>query len=110
MKQRILILLLAGTFLAGGCSSSAPVPISNSSTTQIYALSEVQAANNAQKCWTVINGKVYDLTSFISAHKGGKGNILKLCGIDGTNQFLAQHQGQKKPEAELSSLQIGILK
>lgn len=82
----------------------------NQSLTQTYSMTDVSAANSEQKCWTAVNGKVYDLTSFINKHPGGKANILKICGKDGTAAFGAQHSGQKRPESELASLQIGVLK
>ena len=35
----------------------------------------------------VINNKIYNLTSYISAHPGGTGTIIPLCGKDGTTAF-----------------------
>ncbi|RME31891.1 hypothetical protein D6789_01295, partial [Candidatus Woesearchaeota archaeon] len=37
-------------------------------------------------CWTVINGKVYDLSSYISSHPGGP-VITQACGKDATELF-----------------------
>jgi Cytochrome b5-like Heme/Steroid binding domain len=82
-----------------------PAPTANS-----HSLSEVALHNNAQSCWTAISGNVYDLTPFINQHPGGSRTILTLCGIDGTALFLNQHAGQMRPEAELQSFFIGILK
>lgn len=74
-----------------------------------YSVAEVQSANTAQKCWTVIRGKVYNLTSYINAHPGGEANIMQVCGKDGTATFDAQHSGQGKPEDKLTSLYLGTL-
>lgn len=74
-----------------------------------YSVAEVQSANTTQKCWTVIRGKVYNLTSYINAHPGGEANIMQVCGKDGTATFDAQHSGQGKPEDKLASLYLGTL-
>jgi cytochrome b involved in lipid metabolism len=57
----------------------------------------------------VINGNVYDLTAWINSHPGGSGAILSLCGIDGTQDFLAMHRNQSKPESRLSVYLLGPL-
>lgn len=75
-----------------------------------YTMAQVAAANSASKCWSVVNGEVYDLTSWIKMHPGGAGAILSLCGIDGTQAYNAMHGGKSRPANELSSLKIGILK
>lgn len=74
-----------------------------------YTMAQVKAHASASSCYTTINGLVYDLTSFISKHPGGSSRIMRLCGIEGTAEFQAQHGGQGKPERELASLKIGTL-
>ncbi len=119
MKRKILI--FAGiALLAAGCGAqsqnngSSQGATNNSLTNagggKTYTMAEVQANNSAQKCWTAINGKVYDLTSFVYSHPGGAANILKICGTDGTSAFSAKHGGQARPQNELDSLYIGDLK
>lgn len=123
-KIKMGVVVLGIVFLAAGCgsksstSSTSPVVTPTASTTTTtttnspasYTMAEVAAANTAQKCWTTIDGNVYDLTTWISQHPGGKANILKLCGIDGAKEFIAQHGTQRKPAQELASLLIGTLK
>ena len=72
-------------------------------------LAEVQQANSPAKCWTIVNGNVYDVTNFAPKHPGGKEAVLKLCGMDGTSAFTQKHGGQEKPEAVLKGLMIGKL-
>jgi len=79
-------------------------------TVKSYTMVEVKAANSAQKCWTAVSGKVYDLTPALTQHPGGKAAIMSLCGIDGTSAFTNQHGGQSNPMSMLNGLQIGILK
>ncbi len=59
---------------------------SNSDIEKTYKLSDISTNNTKESCWTVIDGSVYDLTDFISKHKGGD-KILAVCGIDGTDLF-----------------------
>jgi cytochrome b involved in lipid metabolism len=72
-------------------------------------MAQVAAANGASKCWTVINGNVYDLTTWINQHPGGPEHILSICGKDGTSAFEAQHGGQSQPASILASFKIGTL-
>ena len=70
---------------------------------------QVAKHSTAKSCWTSINGKVYDLTSWIARHPGGSGPILGVCGRDGSAAFNGQHQGQGRPAAMLKSFRIGTL-
>lgn len=124
-SKKILIFmffpLLAAACNTGSASTQSNLPVSTSGTitasstaagTEIagtYTIAQVQSANTRSKCWTTINGGVYDLTSYINQHPGGAQRIMELCGIDGTQKFIAQHGGQGKPEQELASLKIGTL-
>ena len=74
-----------------------------------YTMTQVKANKSAAKCWSVINGDVYDLTKWISAHPGGAGAILSLCGTDGTQDFIAMHRGQGRPISVLGNYLLGPL-
>jgi hypothetical protein len=74
-----------------------------------YTMSQVKANNSAKSCWTVVDGVVYNLTSWISSHPGGAGAILFLCGTDGTNAFKAQHENQARPAVRLDGYKLGPL-
>lgn len=80
-----------------------------SNETKTYSLKDIAGHADNTSCWTAINGKVYDLTSFVSQHPGGPFRILSICGKDGSAAFTAQHGGQARPADELSSLYIGDL-
>lgn len=84
-----------------------------------FTAEEVATHNSAQDCWTIIDGSVYDLTSFIGQHPGGS-EILRACGQDGTSLFHTRHTedgeavGSGSPhsssaESQLESLKIGEL-
>ena len=60
--------------------SSTPVPSGT------YTLIDIAKHNNENDCWMVIEGKVYDVTTYINQHPDGR-SILKGCGIDATQMF-----------------------
>jgi cytochrome b involved in lipid metabolism len=74
-----------------------------------YTMAQVSANKTAAKCWSVINGSVYDLTKWVNAHPGGAGAILSLCGTDGTQDFLAMHRGDGRPISILGNYLLGPL-
>jgi cytochrome b involved in lipid metabolism len=74
-----------------------------------YTMEKVRANNNEASCWSVIDGNVYDLTNWIASHPGGKGNILSLCGKNGTAEFASKHRGDSNPQARLKGFLLGPL-
>lgn len=80
-----------------------------SSAATSYTLADVATHGNASSCWSAINGKVYNLTSWINQHPGGPQRILSICGTDGSSAFNAQHGGQSNPANELTNFYIGTL-
>jgi cytochrome b involved in lipid metabolism len=75
----------------------------------MFTTADVSTHTTAVSCYSVIQGSVYDLTMWVNAHPGGKGAILSLCGIDGTEKFMNQHHGGKKFMDILSRFKIGTL-
>ena len=74
-----------------------------------YTMEKVRANNSEASCWSVIDGNVYDLTQWIASHPGGKGNILSLCGKNGTAEFASKHRGDGNPQARLKGFLLGPL-
>lgn len=84
-------------------ATSTPAP----STPGGYTAVQVGSHDSAASCWTVVNGNVYDLTSWIAKHPGGQGSIKMMCGADASDAFNQQHGGQGGPERILASYKIG---
>jgi len=74
-----------------------------------FTMAEVQKRSTREDCWSVVNGNVYELTSFIQRHPGGADDIGKMCGKDASENFLGQHEGQGEPETWLGTLKVGVL-
>ena len=52
---------------------------------------EVAQHNTPESCWIVLNGKVYDLTSFYAEHPGGASLITNNAGKDASALFNPVH-------------------
>lgn len=42
--------------------------------------SEIASHKSADSCWMVIHSKVYDVTTFLDKHPGGRAILLKQAG------------------------------
>lgn len=93
-----------GTTQTTGSAGTAPVP-----TPAGFTRASVATHASAASCWTIVNGSVYDVTAWIGKHPGGAAAILSMCGKDATASFEGQHGGQRRPEEELASFNIGTL-
>ena len=82
-------------------SASAPAGMINLSTT------EIKMHNSKSDCWSIVNGKVYNLTTYVQKHPGGSAVITNICGKDGTNSFANEHNTQSKPNSVLTGFLAG---
>ena len=99
----------APTASASAAAKPSVTPTVAATVAASYTMAQVSANKSAAKCWSVINGDVYDLTKWISAHPGGAGAILSLCGTDGTQDFNAMHRSQGRPISVLGNYLLGPL-
>lgn len=74
-----------------------------------YTMADVSANDSTASCWAAIDGKVYNLTDWISQHPGGSGAISSLCGTDATRAFESRHGSQPNPNAALDRYLLGPL-
>ncbi|XP_042506217.1 cytochrome b5-like [Macadamia integrifolia] len=54
---------------------------------KFYEFDDVSIHSQHKDCWLIINGKVYDVTSFMDDHPGGSEVLLSSTGKDATNDF-----------------------
>ncbi len=96
---------------AGVLEDLLPNASSNPNTDGSIALSvaEIKTHDNKSDCWSIVNGNVYNLTSYVQNHPGGAAVIANICGKDGTKAFTNQHNTQGKPNNVLSSFLLGPL-
>jgi cytochrome b involved in lipid metabolism len=54
---------------------------------KVIPRSEVAEHSKAEDCWVVINGKVYNVSAYLSEHPGGPEIILDQAGKDASEDF-----------------------
>ncbi|KFK28993.1 hypothetical protein AALP_AA7G074900 [Arabis alpina] len=67
--------------------------------TKLYSMEEAATHNKQDDCWLVIDGKVYDVTSYMDDHPGGDDVLLAATGKDATDEF--EDAGHSKSAREL---------
>ncbi|KAK4423676.1 cytochrome isoform A [Sesamum alatum] len=67
--------------------------------TKIYTMEEASEHNTKDDCWVVIEGKVYDVSSYLDEHPGGDDVLLKATGKDATEEF--EDAGHSKTARDL---------
>lgn len=88
--------------------AEAQQPISNENL--VLTMEEVQRRASPEACWSVVDGVVYDMTTFIARHPAGSSSIIEyMCGKDASDDFKSEHGGQGEPEKWLDTLRIGVI-
>lgn len=95
----LLIVIVAGSAYRQN-GSNAKTSLTGSTTAISVTLSKAELAkhNFDQSCWLLISGKIYDVTSYINGHPGGRAEILNSCGTDATEAFDTKG-GQGRPHS-----------
>eukprot|EP00742_Colponemidia_sp_Colp-10_P004155 GILJ01004434.1.p1 GENE.GILJ01004434.1~~GILJ01004434.1.p1 ORF type:complete len:205 (+),score=26.80 GILJ01004434.1:41-655(+) len=75
---------------------------------QHFTMEQVAEHNEEHDAWTVLNGRVYDITSYIPYHPGGIPKIKLAMGKDCTKLFNAYHPWVNS-EILIGKLLIGML-
>ncbi|CAO3588131.1 unnamed protein product [Absidia cylindrospora] len=75
---------------------------------QTYTVEQVAQHNNAKDCWIIVEGKVFDVTKFLSEHPGGKKVLVKVAGKDASKQFKNFHNDAIMQRVGLP-MQIGVI-
>jgi cytochrome b involved in lipid metabolism len=110
----LVTIAIAVIFIFGSKSEdmsiTTTVPTVATTTLPTYTTTDVSLHATSTDCWSIVNGHVYDLTSYIDQHPGGKKAVMQTCGIDASNAFNGKHGGKKRPANELEKHLIGNLK
>ncbi|KAI0130931.1 FMN-dependent dehydrogenase-domain-containing protein [Daldinia grandis] len=75
----------------------------------IWKLAEVNGHKTQESCWMVLHGKVYDITSFVPKHPGGRSILLKNAGQDASAAFDSVHPLEILDEYLTPDQVIGIV-
>lgn len=67
--------------------------------TKLFTMEEAAQHNTKDDCWVVIDGKVYDVSSYLDEHPGGDDVLLGATGQDATDEF--EDAGHSKSAREL---------
>lgn len=68
----------------------------NTPTKKSITKDDVAKHNTKSDCYTIIDAKVYDITSFFGKHPGGDEKIIWLCWIDWSAKFNTVHWKNEK--------------
>lgn len=56
-----------------------------------FSRSEIAKHNKETDCWTYLESKVYDLTTWLPLHPSGPTLVLEMCGADGAPSSRGHH-------------------
>ena len=108
MKRVIAGVAAAGIALTGVVAASSASAATQP--TKKYTAAQVAKHKSSSDCWSIVGSGVYNLTSYIPKHPGGKSQIISICGKNGTSAFNSQHMGSKKVAKLLAGYKIGTFK
>lgn len=75
----------------------------------VYPLDDVSKHAVETDCWSVVRGRVYDLTAWIAQHPHGTAEIIAMCGRDATGDYESEHISNEAARAAIAKFQIGYL-
>jgi cytochrome b involved in lipid metabolism len=75
-------------------TTTTKIPVKNPVTPVVKKITlnmaEISKHNSESDCWMLINGKVYDITSYFGNHPGGNGTMAATCGTDATDAYMTK--------------------
>lgn len=73
-------------------TASAPATV-KPKTWKLYTLREIKKHSTASNCWTIVNGNVFRITSWLSTRSDKAALVKGLCGKTGSKTFNARIKG-----------------
>ena len=61
---------------------------------------QVASHNKSSDCWMIINGHVYDITTYFGIHPGGNSTMEKYCGKDGSPGFTTKDKNNPNDHSQ----------
>lgn len=95
--QKMMTGTLAGSLVIvvmvlGVAAFTNPPEVKNTDTGPTnYTLTEVSSHDAPDDCWLVISKRIYNVTSYIPKHPGGRRTITTRCGTETTSIFIQVH-------------------
>lgn len=72
-----------------------------------YTIDDVRQHNTLGDLWIIVDGNVYDITSFAGSHPGGEEILAEFAGTDCTETFRSIHSTTARNM--LAQYRIGVL-
>merc|ERR1712039_846041 len=66
-------------------------PISSVASIMSVSASEIAKHSAEKDCWVIVGDEVYDVTTFLADHPGGKKAIMLFAGKDASEEFDMLH-------------------
>jgi len=110
MKKIIapLLLTLGILFLLLGCQQAEQTTQTDTpkqTNGKLITKEEAAKHDTVQDCWLIIDGKVYDVTSYVDSHPGQE-SILEGCGMDSTELYETRPMGSGTPHSSNARKQL----
>lgn len=120
LRRALTSATMVGVLIGGGMLTTpaaqalTPARATNQTTSvaaKSYSKSTVAKHHTAANCWSIVDGKVYNLTKYVAKHPGGRKRIIRMCGKDASAAFHGQHSmGSRANKVVLTRYLIGTVK
>ena len=106
MRTSTVGAVAAAVLLTGVGAAAAPA---SAATDRPIKATAVARHASAADCWTIVGRGVYNLTGYVTRHPGGRSEIVRVCGRNGSSAFLGEHSGDADARRALAPFRIGTL-
>jgi cytochrome b involved in lipid metabolism len=77
---------------ASGSSTATPASVTSTTSSSVprFTAAEIATHSTTSSCWLVVDGRVYDVTTYLRSHPGGSRTITPWCGKESTVAFATE--------------------